>query len=296
MTENALSIVGVPEHFNLPWLFLVAKQSLSDQGISLEWQDVPQGTGAMIDMLNDGTADIALLLTEGAIAGVARGDNLRLLGGWIDTPLQWGVHVAGNSARREPHDLIGGRFAISRFGSGSHLMAGIYADQPHWAGMPPEFVVVDTLDGARKALANNNAEIFLWERYTTKPYVDNGEFRRVDILPTPWPCFVACARADLGEERQRIAFTVLQAACDCAAALLQTDDVALEFSQRYALSIDDVRDWLQVTRWSTDGGLPADLPWSVGTALLNVKMIDALPVPERVFAQHARLINDGDTS
>ena len=33
----------------------------------------------------------------------------------------------------------------------------------------------------------------MWEKFTTKPLVDSGEWRRVGECVTPWPCFVVAA-------------------------------------------------------------------------------------------------------
>ena len=61
----------------------------------------------------------------------------------------------------------------------------------------PEFEVVGDLQGARKALKNKEADLFMWEKFTTKPLVDSGEWSRVAEVPTPWPCFsVAASDAD----------------------------------------------------------------------------------------------------
>ena len=70
---------------------------------------------------------------------------------------------------------------MSRMGSGSHLMALVAARQ---RGAPdPEFEVVGDLQGARKALKNKEADLFMWEKFTTKPLVDSGEWSRVDEVP-----------------------------------------------------------------------------------------------------------------
>ena len=174
MSMITFRAAGVPEHFNRAWRQLAERRALETLAVDLRWQEIPQGTGRMLDVLEAGEADLALMLTEGAVAGVANGRRIRLLGAWVASPLRWGVHVAAGGPLASRDDLPGKRFAISRFGSGSHLMAGIYARDHFWS-VAPEFVVVDSLEGARKALAAGDAEIFLWERFTTQPVVDAGE-------------------------------------------------------------------------------------------------------------------------
>lgn len=58
-------IVGVPEHFNLPWHMAMEDRMFEDRGIDLQWTDVPEGTGRMCQMLKDGETDLAIILTEG---------------------------------------------------------------------------------------------------------------------------------------------------------------------------------------------------------------------------------------
>ena len=176
-----MRIAGVPEHFNRAWRALAA-------GDTLRFEEVPEGTGRMLDLLTGGDCDIALLLTEGAVAGAARGMPVAVLGTWVETPLHWGVHVPAASDLRSPADIRDLRVAISRYGSGSHLMGALYAESRGWKSSP-DYVVVNTLAGAREAFATGEADVFLWERATTAPLVASGEFRRVDVMPTALALF-----------------------------------------------------------------------------------------------------------
>src|SRR5690606_21327067 len=83
--------------------------------------------------------------------------------------------------------------AISRYGSGSHLMAYVNAQGQGWDTKELKFEVIDNLDGAVASLTDGRADYFMWERFTTKPLVDQGVFRRITDCPTPWPCFVIAA-------------------------------------------------------------------------------------------------------
>lgn len=276
MSELRLAVAGVPEHFNLAWRRLAERRALESLAVDLHWQEVSEGTGRMIDLLEAGDADMALLLTEGAVAGVANGRRIRLLGGWVASPLRWGVHVAAASSAQSAKDLPGQRFAISRYGSGSHLMAGIYAQRNGWQDAP-EFVVVDDLTGARRALAAGDAAIFLWERFTTQPVVDAGDFRRVDELPTPWPCFVAAVRDDLAPETLSAARLALRAALHEAQGLRQADRAAHAFAAAYALDPEQANEWLTGTRWADATTLDPDMLAGVASAMHGVGMIEQAP-------------------
>lgn len=276
MSSTQLNVIGVPEHFNLAWRRLAERRALESLAVDLDWQEIPEGTGRMIDLLERGEADMALLLTEGAIAGVANGRPIRLLGAWVASPLRWGVHVAGASSAEDPDDLRGQRFAISRFGSGSHLMAGIYARDRQWPSAP-EFVVVDNLAGARRALTAGEAEIFLWERFTTQPVVDTGDFRRIDELPTPWPCFVAAVRADLAGAALSAARLALRAALHEARKLAHAEAAAVAFASVYDLKPADAEAWLEGTHWADASALDPHMLRAVATAMSEVGMIERMP-------------------
>ena len=60
-----------------------------------------------------------------------------------------------------------------------------------------QFKVVGNLQGGIDALVNGEADYFMWEHFTTKPFVDNGTFRRIGNCPTPWPCFVVAIRDEV---------------------------------------------------------------------------------------------------
>ena len=276
MSNTELHCAGVPEHFNLAWRRLAERRALETLAVGLHWHEVPEGTGRMLDLLESGGADLALLLTEGAVAGVANGRAIRLLGAWVTSPLRWGVHVAASGPLESADDLPGKRFAISRYGSGSHLMAGIYARDRGWPGAP-EFVIVDDLAGARRALAAGDAEIFLWERFTTQPVVDAGDFRRVDELPTPWPCFVAAVPADLDAGKLAAARLALRAALHEAGRVAGADDAASRFAALYGLEPDAAAEWLAGTRWAGASALDRKTLSSVAAAMRDVGMIDREP-------------------
>ena len=132
---------------------------------------------------------MALALTEGLVTDLHRGNPSKLLGTYVSTPLTWGVHVSAGSALKSMADLGPDvRYAISRMGSGSHLMACVDAHSRKLDPSSLALEVVGSLDGARQSLRAGQADVFLWEKYTTKFLVDSGEWRRIGEVPTPWPC------------------------------------------------------------------------------------------------------------
>jgi ABC-type nitrate/sulfonate/bicarbonate transport system substrate-binding protein len=246
-----MKIGGVPEHFNLPWLRLVESRALDDLGVL--WRDVPEGSGAMAAALRAGELDAAMLLTEGAVAGAAAG-GFKIVSLYTVSPLIWGIHVPADSDLRTVDDVRGRRYAISRRGSGSHLMSFVHAREHRWATDELEFVVVGTLQGAIDAFASGSADVFFWEKFMTKPLVDSGQFRRVGEFVAPWPAFVVCASDDALAKHKPIG-AALGRALDAAAELAASPESAAAIADRYGLLPDDVREWLAATRWAGRPGI-----------------------------------------
>ena len=191
------NVGGVPEHFNLPWKKAIEEKRFETHSIEVRWKDYCGGTGAMTKALREGDLDVAILLTEGIIADIHRGNKSKIVQFYVKSPLRWGIHVGAQSEHHSIKDLENKKAAISRYGSGSHLMAYVNANNHNWDLDKQKFEVVKNLDGGRAYLTQGKADYFLWEKFTTKPFVDNGEFRIVGECPTPWPSFVVAVREDV---------------------------------------------------------------------------------------------------
>ncbi len=245
-----LRIGGVPEHFNLPWHLVLATEEPTRSGIDALWQDFPDGSGAMAAALRDEQLDVAMLLTEGAVAGAA-GGGLKIVSLFTESPLIWGIHVPAASSLHTVADIRGARYAISRRGSGSHLMSFVHARDQGWSPTDLDFVVVRNLQGAIDAFASRSADVFFWEKFMTKPVVDGGRFRRVGEFIAPWPAFVVCASLSAVATKGPAIAAMLRAAFTAAARLAASADGAALIASRYGLEVRDVRDWLVTTRWAS---------------------------------------------
>ena len=269
-----LKIGGVPEHFNLPWQLALEQRRFEPLGIELEWTDHAGGSGAMAKALRAGELDAALLLTEGAVAAIADGAPLKIASLYTDSPLLWGIHVPAASRLHSVAELRGARYAISRHGSGSHLMAFVHARAQGWPVERLAFVTVGNLAGAVDAFAAGTADIFFWEKFMTKPLVDDGRFRRVGEFTAPWPAFVVCvANAVAGERRAAVARAVAVVQRE-AQALRARPDAAQLIAGRYGLAAPDVAEWLQATRWSARVGVAAN---DVDPACAALSSLGVLP-------------------
>ena len=253
MTPIGLKIGGVPEHFNLPWRLAIEEGRFQEIGLNLHWSDMSGGTGQMIRGLETGSIDIAVLLTEGITKSILEGLDAKILQVYVVSPLHWGVHVPVNSSIQTTQDVENGTFAISRYGSGSHLMAYVMADQHGWNLDGLKFNVIGDVYGGLWALENNEAQAFLWEKYTTFPFVEQAKCRYVGEVVTPWPCFVIAVRSEVAEKHGAL----LQLMCDIVnekAQEVKKDPDAVEIiSWRYNLRMDQVVKWLSETEWNYKG-------------------------------------------
>jgi sulfonate transport system substrate-binding protein len=251
--NKGFKIGGVPEHFNLPWRLAIEEGKFRQAGINLHWSDMSGGTGQMIKGLQTGSLDIAVLLTEGISKAILQGLDAKIAQVYITTPLRWGIHVPFHSDITRVDQLEGKTFAISREGSGSHLMAYVKADQEGWNIKKLKFNVIGDIYGGLWALEHNEAQAFLWEKYTTFPFTEQGKCRYIDEVITPWPCFVVAVRKEIfdkyPEEIKNICNIVNKRAFDMKNSK-QTVDV---ISWRYNLRRGQVKNWLIETDWNYDG-------------------------------------------
>ncbi len=249
---KTVQIIGVPEHFNLPWHLAIEDGLFEDAGIELIWTDIPEGTGRMRDMLRSGEADMAIILTGGIIKDIINGNPSSIVQTYVESPLLWGIHVAAHAPYQSVAALQGTRAAISRYGSGSHLVSYLNARNHHWNTDKLQFVTVNDLPGAVKALSNNEADYFMWEHFTTKPWVDNGTFRRLGDIPTPWPCFVIAARNEFIENHRPVLKRILEIINTVLADFKNIPSIDRTLANRYEQKLEDIREWLALTHWSRE--------------------------------------------
>jgi len=250
---KTVSIGGVPEHFNLAWYLTLKEGAYKREGINLRWKDYPGGTGDMCEALRNSDIDLAVILTEGIIKDIADGNPSKIIQTFVETPLIWGIHVAKDSEYKSIDDLKGKKAAISRYGSGSHLMAYINAENHNWdLEKDLKFVVVENLNGAIKAISEGTADYFLWEKFTTKPIVDEGIFRKIGNCPTPWPCFVIAVRDEFLNNNSNKVKTILEIINNTTIEFKRIPSIDKMIANRYNQKLEDVQEWLSITKWSQD--------------------------------------------
>ena len=128
------------------------------------------------------------------------------------------------------------------------------------------------MDGAVEGLTNGVADYFLWEKFTTKPLVDNGTFRCLGYCPTPWPCFVIAVRQDFLNSNSDDVKTILNIINKSTEEFKNIPNISKTIETRYGQKIEDVQEWLQITEWSQDVIDEMSL-LSIQKQLLSLKII-----------------------
>ncbi len=248
-----IRIGGVPEHFNLPWHLAIEKGKFKALGIEVEWTEFKGGTGAMTKALREDKIDICVLLTEGIITDIYRGNPSKIISQYIKTPLIWGIHTSSSNSLDSHKDIFDKRFAISRIGSGSHLMPIVDAQSKGKEIMENQFHIIKNLDNALTSLTAMETDVFYWEKFTTKPYVDNGTLKRIAQFATPWPCFVMAATDKVIAEYPEVLTKILRTIHNETALFMEDSQAIYKVSERYNQKYEDVERWYHSTEWATDG-------------------------------------------
>jgi len=270
-----LTIGGVPEHFNYPWYVTLKNKEYTKHNINLRWKDFPGGTGQMNAALRNSEIDIALVLTEGIIKDIGEGNPSKIVQTFVKSPLVWGIHVANNSSFQKISDLEYATIAISRVGSGSHLMAIVNAYNNGWDINRLKFKVVNDLEGGIKALTKGEADYFMWEHFTTKPLVDNNTFRIIGDCPTPWPCFVIAARDEILENHPEEIKTILNIINTKTANFKQTENIDVILSNRYQQKLEDIQKWLSISEWESEKQISKEFIENVQNKMIAFNVIDS---------------------
>ncbi|OYU96285.1 MAG: ABC transporter substrate-binding protein [Bacteroidetes bacterium B1(2017)] len=282
--KKVVRVGGVPEHFNLAWHLANENGLFSQEGIEINWQDVPGGTGAMCKALRENELDIAITLTEGIVADIMAGNPSKIIQFYVNSPLRWGIYTGVNSGIKSLDEIASKKYAISRYRSGSHLMAFVNArNLGQTIDEEKDFVLVGNMEGARKALANNDAQVFMWEKYMTKPLVDAGEFRFLGECKTPWPCFAVVATDSFIEENSQLLGKVIEVMNkSCYELKFKELEATQMVAWRYQLKLADAKQWFSELEYAYSEEIDEIQMVSILNDLKSLHIIDRLPQIEEV--------------
>ncbi|CAE8591513.1 unnamed protein product, partial [Polarella glacialis] len=112
--------------------------------------------------------------------------------------------------------------------------------------------IVHTLDGARAAMKEGEIDAWLWEKFTTKFLVDQGEWDIIGEVPTPWPCFCFVASDKALQTRAKeiqSMVEVTKGVCDEFKANLGNRTISYVV-KKHASTETDASEWLSGTQWA----------------------------------------------
>jgi len=288
---DKIKIIGVPEHFNFPWLKVVEEQPFKEEEIFLEWINEPRGSGAMNKAIREEQAELAIILTESFIKDRIEGNSGQIIGFHVQSPLIWGIHISSKIQINHVEELNHAPFIISRYGSGSHLMAFLLARKNGWDMGTLQFEVVGDLEGAKKALKSVVPKIFLWEKYMTKPLVDKGLFTRVGEIPTPWPCFVMVASKKALEKYPQQLKKLREMVYEKSSSLSKDIDLPRQLSENYNINESDLKEWLTQTDWANKGEIQIKTLRQTIESLKSLNLISQeIAVEELVALEFVELV------
>ncbi|MBT8232107.1 MAG: ABC transporter substrate-binding protein [Saprospiraceae bacterium] len=282
--NGKIRIGGVPEHFNLPIHLAIENGDFESRNVKVEWTTFSGGTGQMTKALRNDEVDLCVLLTEGIISDIIKGNKSKLISVYVKTPLCWGIHTGAKNELSNYKDIYDKKYGISRFGSGSHLMPIVDAKSQGQNLEEEQFHVIKNLEGALISLDNLETDVFYWEKYTTKPYVDSGRLKRIGEYVTPWPCFVIAATDKILEEQPENVIRVLRTIHDSCDHFMQNDKAIEMVSERYNQKLVDVERWFHSTEWAIHGWVSNKMIDSITYHLKLANIIDAdVEIPPLVW-------------
>jgi len=226
----------------------------------------------MVKALQAKEIDIAIALTEGLVSAIAKGcSDFTIIGTYVDAPLTWAISAGSTSPHTSIDTLRGGTIGISRLGSGSHIMSYVLADQMGWLDTPAEaapqpgamtsaedeevfrFNVLKDFKGLRDGVNSQAADAFMWEQFTTKPYHDTHEVRRIGHITTPWPAFLIAVRTELLQEEAEMIKRLMVAITESCALFMKEREsgASIDYvAKTYGQKEEDVRAWFTTVRYA----------------------------------------------
>lgn len=240
----------------------------------------PSGTGQMITLLNEGSLDVCVALTEGLVAGLCRGaTSYSLVGQYVSSPLVWGIFAGKDAKYNTVKDTAGTTVGISRFTSGSEIMARYLADKEGFKEF--DFKVLNNIDGLIGGVNDGSASMFMWETFTTKPFVDAGKVREIGQCPTPWPSWTIAKHQSADSETIKEFLNALNEAIAIFEKGRSDGSSAKFIESHFEYKAEDVQGWLKTVTY------PSDVHVLAASMLENVMTIltKANAIPKKIAAK-----------
>lgn len=245
-------------------MFLAQEQGyFAEKNLEIEFFPVVEGSGRLIKLLNEGTVDIAVGLTEAFVADIAKGNKAySVVGTYVESPLCWAISSGSDrSDINSADDLAGKDIGVSRIGSGSYVMSFVLGLQKKF----PEpyfndFKVLHNFQNLRDSVNQKyvdetdvkvDSDAFMWEHFTSKKFYDCGEIKRVGEIYTPWPSWVVSVNQDVLDNKRAQVQAFLGAVRQGVAYFLKHPEIAVEhISTHLPYTVDDAREWMKTVKFN----------------------------------------------
>lgn len=238
-----LRMGGVPEHFNEPFHIAQQRGFFEKLNLNVEWQVIKEGSGAMLTALKNGDVDVIVGLTESIICDIAQGSDVRVIGTYVQSPLVWAISSGSQSPYNSVNDLKNSTIAVSRYNSGSHLMAAVLASQQGWDQDSLKYAEHGTFDKMCASCNANECSALMWETFMTKPYHDRGELKRIGELVSPWPSFLIAATTSTISSRLEELLQMFNVIQQAIGVFYAEPHVITSIVDKYHLQTQDAEEW-----------------------------------------------------
>jgi ABC-type nitrate/sulfonate/bicarbonate transport system substrate-binding protein len=225
---------------------------------------------------------MAIALTEGVISDIIHGNPSKIVQFYVNSPLRWGIYTGAKNELQNLENIEGKKYAISRFKSGSHLMTYVNASSLGIEIKDDDFVIIGNLEGARKALASQQADLFMWEKFTTKPFVDGGEFRFLGECRTPWPCFVLAATDEFINTQNESLHEVLDIINQSCQDLKNNQEAVNLIAWRYQIKLADAMQWFSELEYASKPQISEAYMNDILAKLKEFSIIERIPEIEEI--------------
>jgi sulfonate transport system substrate-binding protein len=146
-----------------------------------------------------------------------------------------------------------------------------------------DFVLVENLDGAINSLNSNQSDVFFWEKYTTKPSVDQNKLKRIGEFITPWSCFQIVASDQILNANSQAVQEMLQVINFSCKQFMQADNTIDMLLENFDMKPEDALSWFYSTEWNTDFQVSEKMLENVMFSLKKIGNIkEALPAKDLV--------------
>ena len=120
------------------------------------------------------------------------------------------------------------------------------------------FNIVGDVYGGLWALENKQSGVFLWEKYTTHPFVVQNKCKCIGEVVTPWSCFVVAVRNEVLEKHGELLSKVFNIVSQTAKEIKEDEKSSDNIAWRYSLDPQQSKSWLSETDWNYTGENPIE--------------------------------------